>query len=343
MEKIILFGAGTYGLRALNFFGTEKVVGLCDNDKNRLDKLSRILPPRGIELLDLKELAMRGVHKDETVAITPLSSDVSDEIKTQLAEKGIPSIRLWDIVCKSDLLAKEYEGVMGKELELDSLLTDKYERFYFILPHKQLPDRKLGDTQYYSQEYQDMYFDNFIFKRKQNGFFLDIGANDPIVINNTYFFEKERNWTGLAFEPNPAKCVKWKELRKTECVNVALGDKYDEQTFVEYKYDAMSGMKGVVEFNGEIAKEYKVPVRRVADILKNRGIDKIDFVSLDVEGAELSVLNGFDFNSCQVNYFCVECDEKSGGYQVRQFLVHKGYKLIARMWQDDIWEYQDKK
>lgn len=338
MQKLILFGAGFYGLRALKFLGRDKVAALCDNDKGRLVKLSYIFfDIGGVELLDLKGLVARGVHNDEIVAITPLDDSVSDEIKNQLAEHGISSIRLWDIIDKEDLLAERYENVMGKDLLFDLTRNDRYDRLYFILPHEHLQNNKLGETQYYSQENQDIYFDNFIFNRKENGVFLDIGANDPIFINNTYFFEKERGWTGLAFEPNPKKFDLWAKQRKTKCINVALGAYDGEQAFVEYEEDYMSGLKYKVDFNGKIAKEYKVPVRRIADILKNNGIDKVDFVSLDVEGAELDVLKGFDFNSCRIDYFCVECDKKVNGYPVRRFLASNGYKLIARMWHDDIW------
>ena len=64
---------------------------------------------------------------------------------------------------------------------------------------------------YYSQCGQDWFLD-FLFSYKNNGFFLDIGGNDPIFINNTYFFEK-KGWEGLAFEPLKKYQEKWKEQR----------------------------------------------------------------------------------------------------------------------------------
>ncbi|MDR2406522.1 MAG: FkbM family methyltransferase [Bacteroidales bacterium] len=54
----------------------------------------------------------------------------------------------------------------------------------------------------YFQYYQDFLID-FLFKKKRNGIFLDIGANDGISFSNTYRFEKFRNWTGICIEPHP--------------------------------------------------------------------------------------------------------------------------------------------
>ena len=62
---------------------------------------------------------------------------------------------------------------------------------------------------YYSQAGQDEWVVNF-FKSKKNGFFLDIGAHNGIYINNTYYLEKNLEWTGLCIEANP---IIFEELR----------------------------------------------------------------------------------------------------------------------------------
>lgn len=68
-----------------------------------------------------------------------------------------------------------------------------------------------NSEQYYSQAYQDYFLDSYIFRKKKGGFFLDIGGNDPVNINNTYFFEKSRGWKGLAFEPMTAQRETWNQ------------------------------------------------------------------------------------------------------------------------------------
>jgi len=52
-----------------------------------------------------------------------------------------------------------------------------------------------------SQFGQDKYLETYIFKGYKNGFYVDVGAHDGISINNTLYFEKNNNWTGINVEP----------------------------------------------------------------------------------------------------------------------------------------------
>lgn len=54
---------------------------------------------------------------------------------------------------------------------------------------------------YNSQYLQDKYLEENIFKGFKNGFFMDVGAYDGEIINNTLYFEKYNNWTGVNIEP----------------------------------------------------------------------------------------------------------------------------------------------
>ncbi len=59
---------------------------------------------------------------------------------------------------------------------------------------------------------QDKIADKFLLQ-KTNGFFLDIGSSYYKKWNNSYFFEKERNYRGVAIELNPEFCEGWEENR----------------------------------------------------------------------------------------------------------------------------------
>ena len=196
--------------------------------------------------------------------------------------------------------------------------------------------------QYYSQAYQDYFLDTYIFFRKKSGFFLDIGGNDPIHINNTYFFEKSRGWKGLAFEPMTAQREKWKTSRTTECLPYALGKMTDQVEFCEYDFHPISGFSSHVKFSGKVKSRYKVPVRRLADILDERRIKHVDFVSLDVEGAEMDVLQGIDFSRVEIDCFTIE---NNRGWQkekrLRKFMIDAGYRIKARLWLDEVWIRND--
>ncbi|MBQ6773244.1 MAG: FkbM family methyltransferase [Synergistaceae bacterium] len=198
--------------------------------------------------------------------------------------------------------------------------------------------RFLDGEQYYSQALQDYFIDKYVFKRKQGGFFLDIGGNDPVKINNTYFFEKTRGWSGLAFEPMKTQNDKWKSERNIECLQCALGSSNGEIEFCEYEDHYMSGFSTEVDYKGKVKTRYTVQVRRLADILEERGITHVDFVSLDVEGAELGVLNGIDFNKVDITCFTIENNKgPERERRIIRFMLDHGYKIKARLWLDDLW------
>jgi hypothetical protein len=52
-----------------------------------------------------------------------------------------------------------------------------------------------------SQDNQDKYLENTVFRGYKNGVFVDVGAHDGLSINNTLYFEKYNNWTGINIEP----------------------------------------------------------------------------------------------------------------------------------------------
>ena len=55
---------------------------------------------------------------------------------------------------------------------------------------------------FHSQDNQDKYLETYIFKGYKNGFYVDVGAHDGVTINNTLYFEKNNNWSGINIEPN---------------------------------------------------------------------------------------------------------------------------------------------
>lgn len=219
---------------------------------------------------------------------------------------------------------------------------DKTMGFIMLPPHEE-DNNTLGGMQYYSQMQQDMYLDNVLFHRKEDGFFCDVGGNDPIFINNTYFFERERKWKGIAFEPMPKMNEKWKQIRGgVECLQCALGKEEKTVEFCEYEDDYMSGLEREVNYQGAVKNKYKVEMRRLADVFCERNITYVDFMSIDVEGSELGVLEGIDFSAVTIHVIVIEND-KGGGKEnaIRKFLHKKGYVLQARLWIDDVWVKKD--
>ena len=182
---------------------------------------------------------------------------------------------------------------------------------------------------------------NMIFGGKQQGTFLDIGANDPLHINNTYLFE-QHGWTGYAFEPIASLADKWAKVRKTKCHQIVIGDCEDQVPFTQRENIYFSHV-GQAEDGG--GHSYMVPQTCLTTFLNKEGKSKFDVAFIDVEGYEMNVLRGIDYNQTDITCICIE--SSLGGVikprmDIREFLIDKGYRLVARLYFDDVfvkWSY----
>ena len=153
------------------------------------------------------------------------------------------------------------------------------------------------------------------FRDIRDGFFIESGACDGIFQSNTYYLETELNWTGLLVEPNPDYVGECIENRPNSNVYgcALVSPDYNEDTTVLYSI-ASKGAMGTVGDRGIWANEAEkpvfhqnIPVRTLTSILDESNPPKINFMSLDVEGYEYSVLQGLDFSKYKPEVIVVEC------------------------------------
>ena len=76
---------------------------------------------------------------------------------------------------------------------------------------------------YFSQHGQDLFVDNFLFRGRRNGYFVDVGAYDGVTYSNTCFLERELGWQGVCFEANPRAYAKLAAARRCSTVNAGVG------------------------------------------------------------------------------------------------------------------------
>lgn len=136
-----------------------------------------------------------------------------------------------------------------------------------------------------------------------SGVFLEIGANDGYSQSNTYFLERARNWTGILIEPSPALFERCRRTRpsaycvRAACVGAAAsGDVVD---LVDLDLQSVTlGQQPNAEEARRLAqpggRKYSVPATTLSAVIDASPYSGIDFMSIDVEGAELSVLSGLD-------------------------------------------------
>ncbi len=162
--------------------------------------------------------------------------------------------------------------------------------------------------QHYSQFGQDMLVGDVLFRTRQ-GVFVDVGARDGMIISNTYYLE-ELGWTGIAIEPHPDFFAELVNTRTCRCVNVAAGATHDQLEFVKLLEPPLDNSGLLATFRDLTWLDTKqheiitVPVAPLSEILGD--LHTIDYLDVDVEGHELAVLQGIDFDRVDIRLIGVE-------------------------------------
>lgn len=215
-----------------------------------------------------------------------------------------------------------------------------------------------------SQVQQDIILDQQVFKGKKNGVFVEVGALDGFGASNTWFFEMERNWSGLLIEPNPVEYNKRNKHPRPNSIfeNLAISDIEMDINFLSIE-GPCNVLSGIIEFYSEqhlqrinreldIYKSYpedhelysrkeliKMKAVRLQTLFDKYNMKEIDFISIDVEGAEMQVLNSIDFEKADVKVLLIE--NNYGLEKETEFLISKGYKLIGNIQWDSVFVKND--
>ena len=178
---------------------------------------------------------------------------------------------------------------------------------------------------YTSQLGQDILIDKYL-KAKTNGYFLDIGASYAVQFSNSCFFEKERNWTGIAVELESKYQNEWLSERPNSIFICEDATKCDYQKILD----------------------------------ENNAPKIIDYLSVDVDPSTATLESlyavfktNYHFNliTFETDYGGdVECNftRPSTRDPSREFLTNKGYVLITEIYDrvktwfhvDDFWVHE---
>ena len=149
---------------------------------------------------------------------------------------------------------------------------------------------------YYHDLYNDKFFNEIVFKNKTNGYFVEIGGLDGIMHSQSYFFEKNKNWNGILVEPNINYHEEIDANRICDISHDAISDTNGKSIFCIKSEPAFSSLKNTTrDFQIlEVLQEIDVTTLTLVDLLKKfKSPNVIDFVSIDVEGVELPIIEKF--------------------------------------------------
>lgn len=209
---------------------------------------------------------------------------------------------------------------------------------------------------YRSQYSQDKWVDK-VLGAKKGLFVIESGAYDGEHHSNSFFLETERKWECLLIEPNPYLQEKILQLhRKCTLVRGGLSISNSTSDFNLELAGPLSGLKGKVDFqqtriNHEIkskkkwmvgpqgsGKTIKVPCYTLDDIMNELGRKTIDYWSLDVEGAEPSILANTNFNKFEVGVLTIEHEGRyKSRRKIEKIMTKNGFKRVKKGVQDDFY------
>jgi|TARA_B100000929_G_scaffold285538_1_gene269297 FkbM family methyltransferase len=200
------------------------------------------------------------------------------------------------------------------------------------------------NEKYPSQAGQDKIIKKLFFNNKKEGFFVEIGAYDGITGSNCFHFERFQNWKGIALEPSEIQFEKLKKNRICKLINKAVSSEVKEVEFIEVT-DGLTQMSGINNIffkrNSDIISNNKVSKTKVLKIqtttfdqIVPRNID-IDYLSIDIEGGEMDLLNSINFNNYNIKVISVE-NNVSGEQNFKIFFDKKDFIYFDRVGQDEI-------
>ena len=180
----------------------------------------------------------------------------------------------------------------------------------------------------------------YIFKNKQNGFYVDVGCGHPIKNNNTYLLNK-KGWSGINIDLDEANIELFNIFRPNDenyCSAISDTNKEVDLFFYHNKSALNTIDKKTAEYQkAKISSIRKIKTRSLNEIMENSKYNdcEIDFLTIDVEGSELSVLKNFNFQKYKPKIIVVEYLDLSlsqlelKNLDIKKTLDSDIYKLIS--------------
>ena len=185
----------------------------------------------------------------------------------------------------------------------------------------------------YSQHHEEVIIRDF-FQDRRDGFFLDVGCAWPKRHSNTYYLESELGWSGIGVDALPEYARRWKNQRpRAKFFNYLVGDRSGsvETFFRAPKLPGISSVRPRESFSGKKVdyEEIKIPTITLTKLLDDNAVVKIDLLSMDIEGAEMPALAGFDIDRFRPQLVCIERYHAGRENILRYFAAH-GYEHLDR-------------
>lgn len=172
---------------------------------------------------------------------------------------------------------------------------------------------------------------------KRNGVFIEFGAYDGVIFSNTHLLEKQFGWTGILIDPVPSHYASMKRNRNCKTIHAAITVDNNKSVLIEEL--PASDLSRVIKRYKIFKKIHKVQAFTLPQVIDQNLISKeIDFLSIDIEGADLEILESLDFNQYKIKAICVEHNFREGSDKIINFMHKNGFNHIYSEYsKNDYW------
>jgi FkbM family methyltransferase len=184
----------------------------------------------------------------------------------------------------------------------------------------------------HAQLFQDL-FVLFTLEEKQGGYFVEFGATDGLFLSNSALLEKQYGWNGIVAEPSK----NWQSsLRRNRhcavdlrCVWKTTGEKLTFSETDNPEFSTISDFKSIDNHDRRSSKEYEVETVSLNDLLSHHGAPReIDYLSIDTEGSEFTILQNLDFSRWSFKIITVEHNFQKRRNAIHSLLASHNYIRI---------------
>ena len=185
----------------------------------------------------------------------------------------------------------------------------------------------------YAQRLEDYHLD-LVFADRKKGFYVDVGGGHPVADNVSFWFYL-KGWSGLVVEPQRALADMYAFVRPRDITVCSLvGSRQGEVDF--HVVDRLHGFSTTVEDHAKAASGFgatyetrRMPMLTLASLIAQHQVSEIDFLKIDVEGAEADVLAGTDWSRARPRVVVVEAVAPGSMAETwrdwEPFLLTRGY------------------
>lgn len=204
------------------------------------------------------------------------------------------------------------------------------------------PNFAFFDKKSFSQEGEDLILER-IFQDQNRGIYVDIGAHHPFRYSNTFKFYL-KGWYGINIDAMPDSMNMFNKFRPRDInIEAAVSDKKETLFFYIFNDLALNTFDAEVvklydnDKNFQLVEKKKIETQKLSDILENylKNNEQIDFMNIDVEGLDLSVLHSNNWQKFKPLVILIEILNIDSiidiqHHEIYKYLYDKDYKLFSR-------------